>query len=651
MRTARCLIVAALMAAALPWLAGRAAAADPVLERVLLSTGGVGYFGYRATVEADGRLRLTVPLRQVDDVLKSLTVLADGGTVQAVSLLGPTPLADLFRDVPFGEADLVDLPSLLLSLRGAEVEVRGASTLRGRILTVAREEATEGERTTVTHRLSVSGPDGIRSVVLETIDGLTLTEPTLQRQVELVLTRLGDGRGEQQRELEIALGGAPGSEVGLGYLAEMPLWKASYRLVTRPEDGLLQGWAILENASGQDWHDVDVTLIAGSPRALRQALFASHFVERPEVPVGEPARKEGRLDPPQLAMAPPALESMATMDMAARAPAPLAVGSPQELTAQTLFHLPQRVTLATGHTVMAPIVDRTLPIERVARYRAAEGGLHPNAALRLRNTAGASLPAGLATLYEELPGGGLTFLGDAPVPQLAPDADEFLDYGLDGNIDVAVRTDVQGRLDRARTADGVLELARVEQQSFAYTVTSRFLGAPRRFVLELPRPDGWRVVEPADAVVEGDTLQVTRTLPPSAGLEVAVVLERPVVQRIELLDADPEQLLLEFRGLTPPPELRDALAQLQALSGRAADLEREIGQVTTRQDELAREQARLRENLGAVPQESDLARRYLGRLGASEDELAELAGRLAALRADQERAAAERRAFIRSLQI
>ena len=50
-------------------------------------------------------------------------------------------------------------------------------------------------------------------------------------------------------------------------------------------------------------------------------------------------------------------------------------------------------------------------------------------------------PAGLATLYEQLPGGGLTFLGDAPLPQLAPDADELLAYGLDGNIDVAVRTE------------------------------------------------------------------------------------------------------------------------------------------------------------------------------------------------------------------
>ena len=339
------------------------------------------------------------------------------------------------------------------------------------------------------------------------------------------------------------------------------------------------------------------------------------------------------------------------MDMAARAPAPLAVGGSQELTAQTLFPLPQPVTLAAGHTVMAPIVDRTLPIERVARYRTAEGGLHPNAALRLRNSTGASLPAGLATLYEELPGGGLTFLGDAPLPQLAPDADQLLDYGLDGNIDVAVRSEAQNRIDRARIMDGVLELSRVEQQRFAYTVTSRFTGTPRQFVLELPRSDGWRVAEPADAVVEGDSLQITRALAPSAGLDLAVLLERPTLQHIELLDTDFQQLMLEFDGATPPPELRDALAQLQTLSGRVADLEREISQVSTRQSELASEQARLRENLAAVPPGSDLARRYLGRLGASEDELTELASRLSTLRADQERTAAERRAFIRSLKI
>ena len=107
-----------------------------------------------------------------------------------------------------------------------------------------------------------------------------------------MLTRLAEGGSAQERKLEIRLAGAPAGPVGLGYLAEMPLWKASWRLVAGQGDGLLQGWAILENASGQDWRDVAVTLIGGSPRALRQALFASHYVQRPEVPVDGEARKE-----------------------------------------------------------------------------------------------------------------------------------------------------------------------------------------------------------------------------------------------------------------------------------------------------------------------------------------------------------------------
>ena len=52
-----------------------------------------------------------------------------------------------------------------------------------------------------------------------------------------------------------------------------------------------------------------------------------------------------------------------------------------------------------------------------------------------------------------------------------------------------------------------------------------------------------------------------------------------------------------------------------------AGLERQIAEASARRDELAQDQARLRENLAAVPAESDLARRYLGGLAASEDEL------------------------------
>jgi hypothetical protein len=625
-------------------------AEEPMLRRVLLSTGGVAYFGYDVAADADGRVRLTVPLAQVDDILKSLTVLGADGRVRSVSLLGPTPLADLFRDLPFGADDLVDLPSLLLRLRGTEVEIKGPAAMRGRIVTVAREEVTEAERTTARHRLSLAGPDGISSVILETIDGIAFADPELQRRLNLVLARLVEGATEQEREIEIALGGSAGDRVGLGYLAEMPMWKASWRLVVGGKDGLLQGWAILENASGRDWRDVAVTLIGGSPHALRQALYASHYVARAEVPVEGEIRKERRTGDGAAAV-PPALAAE-SMDMLARSsPAALETRAAQELTAQTLFPLPQPVTLAVGHTAMAPIVDRQVQIERVALYRAAEGGPHPNAALRLRNSTGASLPAGLATLYEMLPEGGLTFLGDALLPQLAPNSEELLVYGLDGNIDVAVQEEAKGRADRARIEGGVLEVTRLEQERFAYAVTARFSGASRDFVVEQERPAGWRVAEPADAVVEGNRVRVRRNLDPASRFELAIVLERPVVQRFGLLDHDPEELLLQFEGVEAPPELRHALGRLQELSRRVAELERQIAEAETKRGELAQDQSRLRENLAAVPRDSDLARRYLDGLAASEDGLTALASRFAATRTELESARAARAEFVRSLKV
>ena len=62
-----CAATLVLCCAAMP-----AIAANPALKRVVLSSGGVGYFEYEAPVEGDATVTLDVPLDQVDDVLKSL---------------------------------------------------------------------------------------------------------------------------------------------------------------------------------------------------------------------------------------------------------------------------------------------------------------------------------------------------------------------------------------------------------------------------------------------------------------------------------------------------------------------------------------------------------------------------------------------------
>ena len=114
-------------------------AAPLTLKRVLLSSGGVGYFEYEAQVEGATELTLEAPLNQMDDILKSLIVYDDLGAVNTITLPGKESLDQIFRDLPFNAAALASPVDLLNTLQGAEVEIKGGSALQGRLLKVTAD--------------------------------------------------------------------------------------------------------------------------------------------------------------------------------------------------------------------------------------------------------------------------------------------------------------------------------------------------------------------------------------------------------------------------------------------------------------------------------------------------------------------------------
>src|ERR1700757_1893365 len=129
------------LAAAPLAVVGPVNAADLSLERIMLSSGGVGYFEYEAVVDGNAPLSLDVPLDQVDDIRKSLVVYDDNGTAGEVTLPGREPLTQSFVDLPFDRAALDSAPALLNALQGAEVRVTGAKPMSGRVLRVVEETA------------------------------------------------------------------------------------------------------------------------------------------------------------------------------------------------------------------------------------------------------------------------------------------------------------------------------------------------------------------------------------------------------------------------------------------------------------------------------------------------------------------------------
>jgi hypothetical protein len=73
-------------------------------------------------------------------------------------------------------------------------------------------------------------------------------------------------------------------DLQVGYVAESPVWKPSYRLVVHSEgDADLQAWGIVENLSGEDWTNVKLSLIAGAPLAFEASLGIPVIPPRPMV--------------------------------------------------------------------------------------------------------------------------------------------------------------------------------------------------------------------------------------------------------------------------------------------------------------------------------------------------------------------------------
>src|SRR5439155_18163041 len=96
----------------------------------------------------------------------------------------------------------------------------------------------------------------------------------------------------QKKVVSLNFKGDGKRNVKVGYVVENPMWKASYRLVLNGKGRkngapLLQGWALVENTSDEDWKDVRMALISGRPISFQMDLYQPLFVPRPTV---EPER-------------------------------------------------------------------------------------------------------------------------------------------------------------------------------------------------------------------------------------------------------------------------------------------------------------------------------------------------------------------------
>ncbi|KJV10479.1 hypothetical protein VZ95_04625 [Elstera litoralis] len=622
-------------------------AVEPQVTAVLLTQAGVATVEQEAKVKGDDTLDLTVPFSQVDDVLKSLIVLDPAGAVQRVTLAGSSDDSAL-ADLPVPPEALTSTSALLQALVGQSIEID--NTLRsqkGRLMAVVeREEAQGKDRPEPVRRLILSllTETGLTEAVLEPGATVRLADKALQARLDRALASLAEGRDRSARTLSISVAGQGERVAKLAYVVAAPVWKATYRLDLAPDGktARLQGWAVLENRTGKDWKNIRLTLSSGQPVTFRQPLYASTWVDRPEVPLTVAKVRPLEADQGAVEMAAKAELPRRAAPMAIPAPlgssdtisysllaspsrpeeqprtmAQVSAASVDETLTQINLTLPQTISVAAGQSLSVPIVDRVVPAQQVLVWDGKGREAALQAAVDVTNASESSLPPGAVALYE----GARGFVGDGRLDLLPKGESRFIAYARDAQARLTREEQTTTEFTGLTVANGVA----VRNETLEVRTTYRAVlpeTDTRPLLIDHPRLTGVTLVAPKENVREsGQTFRFT--VPNGAERRLEVVTQRQSSAQINLRLAQVDWALFQAQGTGFSPSVVAALDKLAQLKAVAASHEQDRKAAVQTRAATELEQKRLRESLQAVPASSDLARRYMKDLGAAEDLLVE----------------------------
>ncbi|MEE9249958.1 MAG: hypothetical protein V3U93_02385, partial [Alphaproteobacteria bacterium] len=119
---------------------------------------------------------------------------------------------------------------------------------------------------------------------------------------------------------------------------------------------------------------------------------------------------------------------------------------------------------------------------------------------------------------------------------------------------------------------------------------------------------------------------------------VEVTLQRSRLQTIQLVRMTDAQLVAYAKTGELDPKLRHAIAKIGDLRHAINQHQRRLDQLTHSRQRIFEEQTRIRNNLGRIPSNSDLYRRYLKKLNQQEDKLERIDTGLAKAQEDVDRA-------------
>jgi hypothetical protein len=630
--------------------------AELPVRTVVLYKHGVGYFERAGTLGPGESARLDFKAAEMNDVLKSLTINEQGGKVTGLRYDSSIPLDRKLTEFPFRIDGGQPLSAVIDQLKGARIEMEfGPQKIAGAVvssrLIEGDKDRPQREQLTL---LMDSGE--LRNVDLSAATSIRFTDPGIQLQLKDYLAALTGARSQDKRSVYIDSADAKSRDVQAAYIIPMPAWKSSYRLLfVEAGQPTLEGWAIVDNTTGEDWTNVRMSLVSGKPISFISQLYAPKYINRlgaelPEDQAITPTVSSGAissfdsvaaLKAPQVA-ARKSAGSNGVLGGAALPPPPppqfssiAPTGLAQEIADLFEYSIGTPVTVRKDESAMLPFLQQKVSARKLIIYSDSTKP-NPFSAAEIVNNTGKTLDGGPITVYDAG-----EYAGEALVETFKNADKRFISYGVD--LGTRIATNLDSRNDAVRELhahNGLLVTRAAQVQKKTYSIRNVDARA-KTLIVEHPVRAGYDLIDtPKPTETARDVYRFELKIPANGSLDFPVTEEHVFDTQISLSSVNPDNLLTYVRNKTVNDNARRQLQQIADLKTQIVNTDAEKHSVTDQVSTLARDEERNRQNiasLSSVSGQQQLVQDYARKLADQETQIAQLHDRETAL--DKQRAA------------
>jgi len=203
---------------------------QPASKRVVLYKNGVGYFEHVGRVRDTQDVAISFTSAQLNDVLKSVTVLdLNGGRITNIGYGSAAPIDRQLGDLRLPASEKTTLADLLGALRGARLEVRnGTNIVTGRLFAVERKTRISGGTTLEVDYLSLITETGeVRTTEVSPSFSVRILDRGLTGKIDRLLDIVAATRESDVRRMVVSVAGSGERSLFVSYVSEVPVWKST----------------------------------------------------------------------------------------------------------------------------------------------------------------------------------------------------------------------------------------------------------------------------------------------------------------------------------------------------------------------------------------------------------------------------------------